>query len=252
MANNMMRENNGDHTKTTLQRTLEKSHDFDIKAVFLRANQMTKANFATLIQACIVLVVVFAIIGAITQPYITVHDDGSFTIQHQSFIEIASVFVVSPLITGLYMLGLSHARNTPRTVFALFDYIPLIFLLALTQLVNSILMQLGLVLLIIPGLYFWMATSFSLMLVADKSLTPLKAILLSCRVFNAYWGQITALFMIMAVLAITIPLTLGLSLIWIMPLYFSLIGVLYEKLIGGEQVRTEAKPKERNESSFDA
>ena len=134
----------------------------------------------------------------------------------------------------------------------IFDYIPLIFLLALTQLVNSILMQLGLVLLIIPGLYFWMATSFSLMLVADKSLTPLKAILLSCRVFNAYWGQITALFMIMAVLAITIPLTLGLSLIWIMPLYFSLIGVLYEKLIGGEQVRTEAKPKERNESSFDA
>ena len=72
-----MRENNGDHTKTTLQRTLEKSHDFDVKAVFLRANQMTKANFATLIQACIVLVVVFVIIGAITQPYITVHDDGS-------------------------------------------------------------------------------------------------------------------------------------------------------------------------------
>ena len=69
-----MPENNGDHTKTTLQRTLEKSHDFDVKAVFLRANQMTKANFATLIQACIVLVVVFVIIGAITQPYIGLTD----------------------------------------------------------------------------------------------------------------------------------------------------------------------------------
>lgn len=252
MANNMMPDDNGDHTKTRLQRTLEKSHDFDIKAVFLQANRMTKANFATLFQACLVLVVVFIIIGAITQPYITVHDDGTFTIQHQSIIEIATVFVVSPLIAGLYMLGVSHARNTPRTVFAIFNYIPLIFLLALTQLVNSILVQLGLVLLIIPGVYLWMATSFSLILVADKSLTPLKAILLSCRVFNAYWGQLTALFMIMAVLAITIPLTLGFSLIWIMPLYFSLIGVLYEKLIGGEQVRTEAKPEERNESSFDA
>lgn len=252
MANNNMPEHQDSQQETRLERSLKGDYHFDAKALFMKANQLTKANFASLFQACLMILLVFVVMGAITQQYITVNDDNTFTIEHQSIIEIVVVFIVAPLISGLYMMGANHARGVKTTVFSLFKYIPLIFVLALTQLVNSIIVQLGLMLLIVPGIYLWMATSFSLLLVVDKSLTPLSAIVLSCKVFNAYWYPLTGLFLVMALLFVTVPFTLGLSLIWIMPLYFSLVGLLYEELIGGGKVRTEAKTLNKNESSFDA
>lgn len=119
---------------------------------------------------------------------------------------------------------------------------------------NGIVVQIGLVLLVVPGVYFWMATSFSLMLVADKSLTPLRAIILSCRVFNAYWAQLAGVFAIFIILFISVPFTLGLSLVWVLPLYFSMLGLLYEEMIGeeGEYTPSQTVQSKTNESSFDA
>ena len=239
---------------TKIDRTLAKQYNFDIKSLVIRANQLTVANYFSLLQASLLLFVAFIILGVVAQQFIVIHDDGTFTIQHQSIIEIIGVFVLAPLITGLYMMGVAHARGIKTSVFSIFNYFPLIFLLALTQLINSILVQLGAALLLVPGMYFWMATSFALMLVADKSLTPLRAIMLSCKVFNAYWLQLLAIFGIVILLFLTAPFTLGISLIWVLPFYFSLIGLLYEELIGQDGViNTLNSPQDSNsESRFDA
>jgi hypothetical protein len=237
-----------------LERTLSKQYDFDIKSLFSRANGLVKANFSSLFQASLVLFLTFVALGFVAQKFIIFNDDGTFIFEHQSLIEIVAIFIVAPLIGGLYMMGVSHARGQKTTVFSIFSYVSLIFALALTQLVNGIVVQIGLVLLFAPGVYLWMATSFSLMLVADKSLTPLRAIILSCRVFNAYWAPLTGVFAVFIILFITVPLTLGLSLIWVLPLYFSMLGLLYEEMIGeeGEHTPTQSVQHKRNESSFDA
>ena len=150
------------------------------------------------------------------------------------------------------MMGVFVARGVKTSVFTVFQFFPLLLLLALTQLVNSILVQLGVVLLILPGVYFYLASSFSLMLVADRKLTPISAIILSCRVFNAYWAQIASIFGVFFLLFATVPLTFGLSLIWVLPFYFSTMGLLYQELIGEQGVGTEASENDVNESSFDA
>ena len=237
-----------------LERTLSKQYDFDIKSLFSRANGLAKANFLSLFQASLVLFLTFVVLGFVAQKFIIFNDDGTFIFEHQSIIEIVAIFILSPLISGLYMMGVSHARGQKTTVFSVFSYISIIFALALTQLVNGIVVQIGLVLLVVPGVYLWMATSFSLMLVADKSLTPLRAIILSCRVFNAYWTQLGVVFAIFIILFITVPFTLGLSLVWILPLYFSMLGLLYEELIGGEgeHIPTQSVQNKAKESSFDA
>ncbi|MDO6565841.1 stress protein [Alteromonas sp. 1_MG-2023] len=234
--------------------TFAKQYHFDIKALFSRANGLAKANFFSLFQASLVLFLTFVVLGLFAQQFVTFNDDGTFVFEHQSLIEIGAIFIVAPLIAGLYMMGVRHARGEKTTVFSLFSYLSFIFAFALTQLVNGIVVQIGLVLLIVPGVYLWMATSFSLMLVADKSLTPLRAIILSCRVFNAYWAQLTGVFAIFIILFFTVPLTFGLSLIWVLPLYFSMLGLLYEELIGeeGEQTPTQHVQNKANESSFDA
>lgn len=235
-----------------LEQTLAKQYNFDVKALLTKAARLTKTNFGTLLQGSVVLFLTFVVLGVFAQQYITINEDGSYVFEHQSIIEIVAICVVAPLMTGLYMMGVSHARGTKTTVFSTFQYFPLIFLLALTQLVNSILVQLGMLLLFLPGIYFYIASSFSLTLVADRKLTPISAIILSCRVFNAYWVQITSVFGVLFLLFLTIPLTLGFSLIWVLPFYFSLTGLLYEELIGQQGQNISSTKSSANESSFDA
>lgn len=249
MENNSKREKPED---SVIANTLSGERDIDVKSVFMRANQFVKGNFSTLFQGVFVLFLVFVMLGIVTQSFITLNDDGSYVIEHQSIIEIAAVFVLSPLITGLYMLGVAHARREPTNVFSMFSFLPLIFVLALTQLIISIVVQLGLILLVVPGVYVWMASIFSLMLVSDKQMTPIRAIILSCKVFNVYWTKISAIFAVFVLLFLTAPLTFGLSLVWVLPLYFSVFGLLYNDLFGSENSSPESNTKFTNESTFDA
>ena len=232
--------------------TLAKQYNFDVKALLSQAAKLTKANFGVLFQGSVVLFLTFVVLGVIAQQYITVNTDGSYTFEHQSVIEVVAICVVAPLLTGLYMIGVNQARGEKTTVFTTFRYFPLILLVALTQLVNSILVQLGMVLLILPGVYLYLATSFSLMLVADRKLTPISAIILSCRVFNAYWKHIAAVYVVLFLLFLSVPLTFGFSLIWVLPFYFSMMGLLYNELIGEQGQGTDASENDVNESSFDA
>ncbi|BFT30376.1 hypothetical protein D210916BOD24_15520 [Alteromonas sp. D210916BOD_24] len=235
-----------------LNATLTKQYNFDIKALLSKAAKLTKANFGALFQGSLVLFLTFVVLGVVAQQYITINADGSYTFEHQSIIEVVAICIVAPLLTGLYMIGVHQARGEKTTVFSIFRYLPLIFLLALTQLVNSILVQLGMMLLLLPGIYLYLATSFSLMLVADRKLTPISAIILSCRVFNAYWKQIAAIYVVLFLLFLSAPLTLGFSLIWVLPFYFSMMGLLYDELIGEQGQGTDASENDVNESSFDA
>ncbi|MDB2330095.1 stress protein [Alteromonas sp.] len=249
MENNSKREKPED---SVIANTLSGERDIDVKSVFMRANQFVKGNFSTLFQGVFVLFLAFVMLGIVTQSFITLNDDGSYVIENQSIIEIAAVFVLSPLITGLYMLGVAHARREPTNVFSMFSFLPIIFVLALTQLIISIVVQLGLILLVVPGVYVWMASIFSLMLVSDKQMTPIRAIILSCKVFNVYWTKISAIFAVFVLLFITAPLTFGLSLVWVLPLYFSVFGLLYNDLFGSENSSPESNEKSTNESTFDA
>lgn len=235
-----------------LNTTLAKQYNFDVKALLKKASELTKANFSPLLQSSIVMFLTFVVMGVIAQSFITVNGDGSYVIEHQSIIEIVAICLVSPLITGLYMAGVKHARGESTTVFSVFAYFPLLFLVALTQLINSILVQLGVVLLILPGVYFYLASSFSLMLVADRKLTPISAIILSCRVFNAYWKQMLGIFGVFFLLFATVPLTFGLSLIWVLPFYFSTMGLIYEELVGEQGANVITSGSDVKESNFNA
>ncbi|MEC7453709.1 MAG: hypothetical protein VX866_14350 [Pseudomonadota bacterium] len=90
------------------------------------------------------------------------------------------------------------------------------------------------------------------MFVCDRKIKPIRAKKQSFRVFNAYWAQIASIFGVFFLLFVSVPLTLGFSLIWVLPFYFSMMGLLYQELIGEQGASTEASENDVNESSFDA
>ncbi|WP_414830818.1 stress protein [Alteromonas sp. H39] len=226
----------------SLQHTLDGKYQFDIKQVFLRANDLVKKHFSSLVQACVLIFLALVIMALVMQ---------SIQETFQALFQIAVVLVIAPLQTGLYMMGVSAARGQHVRVFDLFKYLPVTIVLALTHLITIILTQLGTVLFIIPGIYMVVASTFALILVADRQLTAVSAIILSCRIVNRYFWKMLLLLAIFLVLILVSILTFGFGLIWVMPLYFCAIGVLYEGMVG--QSGSELQEQDiSGESTFDA
>ena len=116
-----------------LNNTLAKQYHFDIKGLLRRAAGLTKANFSSLLQGSVVLFLTFVVLGVFAQQYITINDDGTYVFEHQSIIEIVAICIVAPLLSGLYMMGVFVARGIKTSVFTVFQFFPLVLLLALTQ-----------------------------------------------------------------------------------------------------------------------
>ncbi len=222
-----------------------------VKSVLQQANRLVKKDFFNWLQATVILALVFIVFGAVASQYITFHEDNTFTIEHQSIIEIVGVVVLSPLFTGLYVMGVRAARGDKISVFDVFKFFPLVFLVALTQLLISILVQIGAIV-IIPGVYLWMASVFALTLVAEKRLSPVQAIIASCKGFNKNWLPLLALYGVMFLLFITVPLSYGLTILWVMPLYFCVMGIAYSYIFDDAVLISSTPAKLSNESHFDA
>ena len=105
--------------------------------------------------------------------------------------------------------------------------------------------------LILPGLYLFVATTFTLPLIADKKLGVLQAIITSCKAVNQFILSFIVLFVIFLVLFLLSIFTFGLAFLVIMPLYFVVTGMLYTTLFDTTE-NHQVNESAGQESTFDA
>ncbi|MEW9796933.1 stress protein [Alteromonas sp. CYL-A6] len=245
-----MNNNENEHHDTRMTRALNGEYPFDVFALLKRANSVVKQHFGALFQACVVLFVAVIVLSVLLVFGFDITSPDAITPGQRTMMEVLSILVISPLQAGLYMMGVNAARGQPVTTFDIFHYLGSVLVISVTQLIISITTQLGLALFIFPGVYVWTATLFALMLVADKRLTPFQAILLSARMVNVYLGKMLLLAVLFFVLFGTGLLSFGVTLIWVVPLYFCTLGMLYNDLFSTQDVPSETAVTD--ESKFDA
>ena len=105
-------------------------------------------------------------------------------------------------------------------------------LVILLALLVAALTDVGMRLLILPGLYLSMGTGFSLMLLVDKKLAPSQAILQSIKVFNKYWAPLIIFYVVSLFAFVMGMFSFGVAYIWLIPFYINFKGVLYRELFG--------------------
>ena len=100
----------------------------------------------------------------------------------------------------------------------------------------SILIALGFMLLIIPGIYLSIAYMFALPLIVEKNMDFWQAMETSRKAVTQHWFKLffTGVLMVIIYLISTIPL--GLGLIWTIPMFVALHGVLYRRIFGIDPV----------------
>jgi len=234
-----------------LAQTLAGDYTFSVRQILLRANNITKEHYRTLLAGCGVIVLISAVLVALLVSRFSIEELKQLSQSHQAIIDVIVIFLMAPITTGLTLQASALAAQQPTAFNHLFAYLPQVLPLALAQLFISILVQLGLYFLIIPGLYVFMASIFTLPLVAQNKLPISGALLLSCKVVNRYIAGFIGLFGVFVLLFLLCLFTLGLALLWVMPLYYATVGLLFNDLFGSGPVEISSNTNNK-ESTFDA
>ena len=123
--------------------------------------------------------VIYLVIAAILN-VITTFTLGSANPQAFGFGDVVAQLLTSLLLTpmyaGLFMIALKHSVGSPISVGELFNYYDKIIPLFVVSVIVQILILLGLLLLILPGIYLVVTLSFALPLVFEKNMSPLEAV----------------------------------------------------------------------------
>jgi len=148
--------------------------------------------------------------------------------------QIISIAITLPLGAGLFMLGLKLASGVPVSATEVFGYFHKVLPLLVTVVVMYIMLIIGFILLIIPGIYLAVAYYLAIPLVVEKGLGPWQALEASRKAISKCWFRFFGLGFTLTLLMIVAAIPLGIGLIWVMPLLIIAFGIVYRNIFGLE------------------
>jgi uncharacterized membrane protein len=237
----------------SIERALKRELTLDLKALLKEGWQLTQTTKRPLLQGVFFIVSVGFLLIMLLQVLFNVSDLQQAPASMHITLNLLFTVITAPLMTAMMLMGMAHSTGQSIPFITLAKRLTGSALLVLAALMVAVLVDLGLKLLILPGIYLLMATAFTLPLLADKELRPGRAILLSIQVFNRYWRQLVPFYLLSFVLVLIGIFTFFIAYIWIVPFYFNSKGVLYRELFGIEVDSDPIDPDNtKDESVFHA
>ncbi len=140
-----------------------------------------------------------------------------------------------PFMAGLMLIGIRHSAGLPvdfKMAFSCFGYIlPIV----IASFLVSLLSVLGFMLLIIPGIYLSVAYLLVVPLIIDKEMGPWQAMEASRKAIQRHWFKVFGLYIVMTFIGFLSSIPLGLGLIWTIPMFIMVGGILYREIFGVSQ-----------------
>lgn len=211
---------------------------------------LSKRHFYSILQGGLFTLGVILLLLMLIGNYVSTDDLQSPSVSLSFGLNLLFTLVTTPLITALMMMGISHSVGLQTTFLGLVKRLAASAMLIFCALMLGALVNLGLALYILPGIYLAMSTSFTLLLLVEKKYRPSQAILTSIRVFNRYWLPLSQFYIVSFILFIAGLFTFGIALIWLVPWYLHTKGVLYRTLFGVEVIGQPTSTTDNKDSVF--
>ncbi|MCA1765050.1 MAG: hypothetical protein LC633_02160, partial [Desulfobulbaceae bacterium] len=107
--------------------------------------------------------------------------------------------------------------------------------IVIAYILTSILTFIGFFLLVIPGIYLSVAYALVIPLVIDKEMSPWQAMETSRKGVQRHWFKVFGLYIVMSIICFISAIPMGLGLIWTVPMFFMVNGILYREVFGVNQ-----------------
>lgn len=208
-----------DQLSPRLQRSLAGDYRFDVVELLKAAWARTEGFKATALIAIAISIVVSVVIGLVQALF----GDGLFA----SLIGLASLFVTMPISAGCLMLGVRHCAGEEVKPADVLNYFDRAVMLVGLNLLMGLLILIGFVLLVLPGIYLSVSYSLAIPLMLRHNLGIWQALEVSRRTITKQWLSFFLVLLALMVIILVSMIPFGIGLIWTLPLGLCVIGLLY-------------------------
>ena len=187
-----------------------------------------KLNIAAAIYSLIVIAMALLVggLGALTDNSIFIAIVG----------ELIYAWITLPVAMGLFAISLDRVAGGEVSNDRLFLFFPQATRLLVTTVLMTLLIFVGYVLLVIPGLYLSVAYLFVLPLLVQRELGMLDALEVSRKAITHRWFTVLGILLVLALINVIGAIPLGIGLIWTIPWTMLAMGVMYQRIfVGGSR-----------------
>ena len=156
-----------------------------------------------------------------------------------AILNIISNILSTILSAGLMYMGVRRATNRSLSWQQLFSGFQMALSICIASILQMILIGIGCLLLLLPGIYLMVGYCLTLPLIIDRRMPPWQAMETSRKAVHKVWWKVFGLFAVSMLIAMVSAVPLLIGLIWTVPMYFVLGGVVYRSLLGIENGRPE-------------
>ena len=144
--------------------------------------------------------------------------------------ELAYAYVTLPIAMGLFAISLDRVGGGEVHNDRLFQFFPWALRLLFTTVLMTLLLFIGYLLLILPGIYLSVAYLFAMPLLVREQMGIVDALEASRKSITHRWFTVFGLLVALAVINIVGAIPFGIGLIWTIPLSVIAIGLTYQKI----------------------
>lgn len=226
-------ESSGASDLGSVERGVAGDYQFVIGDVLREAWAKTDGSKASFAIAFLMYLAVYVGVGFVIGLVTAIFDRVGFEV-FDVLDQLIPVVIGMPMAAGMAMFGVRRSvdvQSSPTIVLSYFHlWLPIFALTLLMYIVVAI----GLVLLVIPGLYLAVSYMLALPLLVDKKLDPWEALETSRKALTNHWLDFFGISLVLGLINLATIVTLGIGLIWTLPMTYIALGILYRKVFGIE------------------
>jgi len=197
-----------------IQRIIDSGVDFNIEDILTKAWEMFKSRALFHIGFMV-------LIGAV---------QAFFTLYLKDFTFIYSIFLAPPLVCGYYLVANRQSQREYIDFQNYFDGFKYWWNLISTNLISSIFIILGLILLILPGIYLAVGYMFSLLFVIFGGFDFWTSMELSRKLVHTNWWKFFLFILVLILLNVIGFICLIVGLFVTIPMTYLAMYILFEEL----------------------
>lgn len=220
----------------SIEEALSRGYDFQIGELLGESWQRVKGTKGIIMGGFLVFYAVMMaasfVLGGVLGVFGALNESPAAMIIGQLVIGILSSAVAYPFMAGINMIGIRRAADQALNFNEIFSHFGRTLPLVITAVVMMLLIYLGMLLLLIPGLYLAVAYMLAIPLVVERGLSPWQALEASRKAISQHWFKVFGLFLLLGLISMISAIPLGIGLIWSIPLFVIAMGVLYRTIFG--------------------
>ena len=221
----------------SIEKGLAGDYEFSIGAIYSEAWSKVSGNkmlvFGISLVYIAIMVIYVAAMGITEALFGMEGPQEGVTLNPAGFpIDLIYYGVYGVMTVGSTVIGAKLSMGLPTGINDLFRFANRFLRALLTYILMIIMIVIGFLLLVIPGIYLSVAYMHALPLALEKGLSPWQALETSRKAISKRWFAFLGYMMVNGIIALGGILTLGIGFIWLAPLLIIAFGITYRNIFG--------------------